>query len=452
MIRSLSLVILITFSALTAQDSHKATAEKLKNGGLKSLGAYTLLQDLTSIGSRLSGSRGYEKAVVWGKKKLEEAECDSVWLEPAIIPHWVRGKVEKASMYVGKKKEPLAICALGGSIGTPKKGLRAEVIEVTSFEELRGLGEKVKGKIVLFNRPFDGTKVAVGEAYGGAVEQRTNGAIEAAKVGAVAALVRSMTNAIDNVPHTGMMRYNDSIPKIPAAAISTRDANRLSEILKKGQDIAVELLLDCKTLPDVQSYNVIGQITGSENPSEIILIGAHLDSWDKGTGAHDDGAGVVHCIETVRLFHTLNLKPKRTIRAVLFANEENGLRGAKAYAEREQNKIDKHIAAIESDYGGMQPKGFSVRADSVTFEKVLRYADILSVSAASQFRKGGGGTDVNELAKYGTVCFGLNPDSQRYFDYHHSDHDTIDKVHPRELELGAISIAILSWALAQDGI
>ena len=452
MIRTIFFLIAFVISNLFAQELPWLAAEQLKDEGLKSLGSFKLLQELTTIGSRLSGSRGNEKAVVWGKKNLQDAGCDSAWLQPVMVPHWVRGDVERASVYYGKRNEPLSICALGGSIATPKKGLRASVIEVSSFEEVHQLGDKAKGKIIFFNRPFDVTKVAVGEAYGGAVNQRGNGAIEAAKVGAIAVLVRSMTNAVDDVPHTGMMRYNDSIPKIPAAAISTIGANKLSKLLKKGKNITVELFLECKTLPDVQSYNVIGELRGAEKPNEIVLLGAHLDSWDKGTGAHDDGAGVAQCIEAIKLYKQLNLKPARTIRVVLFANEENGLRGGKAYAERAQNKIEKHVAAIESDYGGMQPKGFSVNADSLTFEKVQQYSELLAISAANQFRKGGGGADINELEKYGTICFGLNPDSQRYFDYHHSNNDTIDKVHPRELELGAISLAILSWAIAQNGI
>lgn len=452
MIRICCVAVLLC-SHLASQTAYRQTAIEIKNAGLNLLGSYKLLQELTAIGNRLSGSEGYERAVEWSKKALQTAGCDSVWLEPVMIPQWIRGNIEKATMSLGGKREALAICALGGSIATPKKGIRAEVIEVTSLDETRQLGNRAKGKIVFFNRPFDATRVSVGEAYAGAIDQRSNGAIEAAKVGAVAVLVRSMTNALDNEPHTGMVKYNDSVPKIPAAAISTLAANKLSRLLKDEKVVTAEIFLNCKTLPDVQSFNVIGEIRGSEFPNEIVLIGAHLDSWDKGTGAHDDGAGVVHSIQAMQLFKQLNLMPKRTIRAVLFANEENGLRGAKAYAARRQNILEKHIAAIESDYGGFQPRGFSVRTDSVKFALVVqRYSDLLAVAAANQFRFGGGGADINELAKFGTVCFGLNPDSQRYFDVHHSNHDTIDKVHPRELELGAIAMAILSWAIAQDGI
>lgn len=444
---------LFLVSFLTSQQSHTEIALNLKNKGLQDPMAYELLKDLTSnIGHRLSGSNNFEEAVRWGKEELIKAGADSVWLEPVTIPHWVRG-AETASAVIGRNKNvELAICALGGSIGTPKNGIQATIIEVQSLDEVKQLGERGKGKIIFYNRSFDKTKVNTFEAYGGAVDQRSRGAIEAAKVGAVAVLVRSMTNTIDKVPHTGMMNYNDTVPKIPAAAVSTEDADLLSEKLKNGQKVSIHLQLGCKTLPDVQSYNVIGEIRGTERPEEIILVGGHLDSWDKGTGAHDDGSGVAHSIEVIRLLKSLPERPKRTIRVVLFANEENGLKGGKAYAARAQNKNEKHIAAIESDAGGFLPHGFGVTTDSIKYEKIKAYSSILEIIGADRISKGGGGADISTLEKYGTALIGLSPDSQRYFDYHHSDHDTIDKVHPRELELGAIAIAILSWVIAQDGL
>ncbi|MFZ4620883.1 MAG: M28 family peptidase, partial [Bacteroidota bacterium] len=411
------------------------------------------LKDLTtSVGTRLSGSEGYEKAVQWGKKQLELAGADSVWLEPVMIPKWVRGPIEKAEAMSGGKSTELTICALGGSIGTPNNGVTGSVIEVHNFDEVKALGDKAKGKILFFNRPFDRTKFNTGEAYGGAVNQRTSGAVEAAKVGAVGVLVRSMTNAIDDEPHTGAMRYDDSIPKIPAAAVSTLDANALSALITKEKNVTVTIRLSAKTFADVPSYNVIGQITGSERPNDIIVVGGHLDSWDKGTGAHDDGSGIVQSIEVIRLIKSMNGIPKRTIRAVLYANEENGLKGGRAYAAFSKSRSEKHLAAIESDAGGFQPKGFGVSTDSVRFEKIRSYSSILESVGADRIRRGGGGADISTLESFGTVMIGLNPESQRYFDYHHSNHDTIDKVHPRELELGAIAMAILSWCIAQDGI
>ena len=438
---------------VTAQLSHSDAANLLKNKGLEELAAYDMLKDLTAnVGHRLSGSEGYEKAVVWGKKELEKAGADSVWLEPVMIPKWVRGNVERATALCGRMQYDLTVCALGGSVGTSKDGIKSEVVEVHSFEEVKALGSKAKGKIIFYNRAFDRTKVNTGEAYGGAVNQRTSGAIEAARVGAIGVLVRSMTNAIDDEPHTGAMRYNDSIPKIPAAAVSTIDANLLSELLHKERSVSVTLRLSAKTFADVPSYNVIGELRGTEFPKEIIVVGGHLDSWDKGTGAHDDGSGIVQSIEVIRLIKALKVKTKRTIRAVLFANEENGLKGGRAYAARERNHTENHIAAIESDAGGFLPHGFGVSTDSVRYEKIRAYGSLLEIVGADKIQRGGGGADISTLQSIGTVQIGLNPDSQRYFDYHHSNNDTIDKVHPRELELGSIAMSILAWVIAQDGL
>lgn len=443
---------LLAATTLPAQPAHQEIADSFTRKGLEDLYAYEMLKELTQHGHRFSGTPGYDKAVQWAEQQLREVGADSVWLQPVMVPHWVRGNREKAVARIGKKKIDLSVCALGGSVATPKNGITAEVIEVKSLAEAKQLGERANGKIIFYNRPFDKTKVNPFEAYSGAVDQRSRGAIEAAKVGAVAVLVRSMTNAIYKVPHTGMMRYADTVAKIPAAAISTVDANMLSEELQKGNNVSVTLILDCKNFPEAQTHSVIGEIKGSEYPDEIVLIGAHLDSWDKGTGAHDDGSGVVQCIDVLRLMKGLQLKPKRTIRCVLFANEENGLRGARTYAKNIDTTKEKHIAAIESDAGGFSPRGFGIESDSVRFLKVASFAPLLENIGADRIRMGGGGADISVLEKYGTVLIGLNPDPQRYFDYHHTDIDTIDKVHPRELQLGAIAIAILTWALAQEGI
>lgn len=447
------LALFMTLPFIYAQDPHSEAAEMIKDRGLSDLAAFEMLKDLTTnVGHRLSGSSGYEKAVLWGKKQLEAAGADSVWLEPVMVPKWVRGPIERASAHYGNQQTELTICALGGSVGTGEKGIRAEVIEVHSFEEVSALGARARGKILFYNRPFDKTLVNTGAAYGGAVNQRGRGAIEAAKVGAIGVLVRSMTNAIDDEPHTGAMRYVDSIPKIPAAAISTIDAQTLSQLINEHRSVHVTMQLSAKEYPDVPSFNVIGEIRGSIYPSEIVLVGGHLDSWDKGTGAHDDGSGVVHSIEVIRILKALGLRPKRTIRAVLFANEENGTRGADAYADRFPNKAEKHILAIESDAGGFLPRGFGVTTDSLRFNRIKSYSPLLALTGTEKITKGGGGVDIDPLKKFGTVLIGLNPESQRYFDYHHSNHDTIDKVHPRELELGAIAMTILSWVISQDGI
>jgi carboxypeptidase Q len=453
MIGRLTIAHILFVMIMAAQVSHRDAAVQIKNSGLTEMESYSLLFDLTTtIGHRFSGSPGYDKAVTWCQKKLEQVGADSIWLEPVMIPQWVRGAKEKAMMKSRGKTTDLSICALSPSVSTSKKGLSAKVIEVQSLEEAAALGEKAIGKIIFYNRPFDKTTVNTFEAYGNAVDQRGRGAVVAAQTGAVGVLVRSMTNAMDEYPHTGTMRYYDSIPKIPAAAISTIGAEQLSAALKTDPDLVVQMTMDCRLLGDVQSYNVIGQITGSEHPEQIVLIGAHLDSWDKGTGAHDDGAGVVHCIDALRMINTIGQKPKRTIRCVLFANEENGIRGARTYAAWARQSSDVHIAAIESDEGGFTPRGFGVSADSSQFDQILSYKTFLDIVGADRITKGGGGVDIDQLKTKGTALIGLTPDNQRYFDLHHSDLDTIDKVHPRELQLGSIAMAILTWCISQDGI
>ena len=459
----LSIVVLsflIPFTSLNAQtpDSvrtrpYETLAHDIFTTGLGSGKAYTMLNDLvTNVGARLSGSENAFKAIAWGKAKMIELGFDSVYTEPVMVPHWVRGKVEKAEVINSSKgKIPLTICALGGTIGTPKKGIIGEVIEVQNFDELHALGEKVKGKIVFYNRPMDRTKFTTGEAYGGAVNQRGSGAIEAARLGGIGSITRTMTTRIDDVPHTGAMRYNDSIPKVPATAISTLDADMLSDLLKKEPHCKIHLTLSAEVLPDVEQANVIGEIHGTEKPEEVIVMGGHLDSWDKGRGAHDDGAGCVHSIEALRLLKQMGLHPKRTIRVVLFINEENGTKGGIAYAAKDRPG-QKHIAAIESDAGGFMPRGFGVSADSAIYEKIKSWEYLFEPIEADRIRKGGGGTDVGELGKNHVVTIGLRVDGQKYFDYHHSDLDTMDKVNERELEYGAAMMAILSYVMAQEGL
>ncbi len=432
---------------------YEPTARQIITEGLKTTGAYSLLEGLVKkTGPRLVGSPEAAKAVEWGRKTMEDLGFDKVHTEPCKVPHWVRGLVEEASIITSDGRNiPINICALGGSIGTADGGITAEVVQVKSFDELKSLGEKAKGKIIFFNRPMDRSKINPGEAYGGAVNQRGAGAVEAAKAGGIAALVRSMTMQLDDVPHTGSMRYDDTIPKVPAAAVSIIGANLLDSLLAVNENLKIKIRLTCQTLPDVESANVVGELTGTEKPEEVIVIGGHLDSWDKGHGAHDDGAGSVHVIEALRLLKELGLKPKRTIRAVLFMNEEFGLNGGVAYAKKERPG-EKHICAIETDAGGFTPRGFGVGADSVVFPKFSQWSYLLDPIDAGRITRGGGGADISELAKLGVITIGLRVDGQKYFDYHHSDNDTIDKVHPRELELGAIAIAVFCYVIAQEGI
>jgi hypothetical protein len=441
-----------TPEAADARPYVKVSAQ-IVSAGLGSGQAYPMLRELTtSIGARLSGSPSAALAVTWGEETMKRLGFQNVHLEPVTVPHWVRGSVEEAKVSGTPGGDlRLNICALGGSIATPAEGVTGEVVEVQSFDELRAMSGKAQGKIIFFNRPFDRSKFSTFEAYGGAVNQRGQGAAEAARAGGIAALVRSMTSRIDDVPHTGAMNYNDSLPKVPTAAVSTIGANLLDSLIKSGSRPHLTLKLSCHTLPDTESANVVGELTGSEHPEEVIAIGGHLDSWDKGRGAHDDGAGVCHSLEALRILKELGLKPKRTIRAVLFMNEENGLRGGKAYAAKERPG-ERHIAAIETDAGGFSPRGFGVQADSLTIGKIERWEYLLKPIEADRIQKGGGGADISELAKKGVPAIGLHVDGQRYFDYHHSDSDTIDKVNERELELGAVSIAILSYVLAEEGL
>ncbi len=403
------------------------------------------LRDLCAAApKRLSGSSGYDDAVAFMKERLQEVGCDAVRAEPAMVPHWVRG--EETAAIVSGAPLPLRVTALGGSVGTDAAGVTAEVVMVRSFEELRALGKAAQGKIVFFNRPMPRAFLRTFQAYGSAVPQRSNGAIEAAKQGAVAAIVRSMTTAIDEHPHTGAMQYEPGTAEIPAAAIATVDAEELAKRLAQGP-VEVNLRLGCRTLPDVEAANVVAEIRGAELPDEVVLIGGHLDGWDLGQGAHDDGAGCAQVVEAMRLLRKTGILPKRTIRAVLFANEENGLRGAKAYAAAHQDEV--HAAAIETDSGGATPFGFSCSSKGEAAESLRPLLSPLAAYGCSAFTPGGGGgADIAPLQERGVPCFGLITNSQRYFDYHHCALDVVDNVNERELALGAAAVAYLASVLA----
>ena len=435
--------------------SYMEVSKKMLAHGLQTCEAYDMLEELTSIaGSRLSGAPSSLVAIDLTRQMMERRGFQRVHLEPVMVPHWVRGPIEEATIVKTSSRLaiPLTICALGGSVATPADGIEAEVVEVRSFDELKELGKRAQGKIVFFDRPFDRTKFETFEAYSGAVDQRSTGAIETAKVGGVATLVRSMTLALDDVPHTGAMNYADTVKHIPAAAVSTLDANILSDLLKRENNVRVRMQLTCQTLPDAPSANVAGELTGTEKPNEIIVVGGHLDSWDKGTGAHDDGAGCMQAIEALNILKKLGIKPKRTVRAVMFINEENGQRGAKAYPVAPQREGEVHIAAIESDRGGFAPLGFSVQGDSTLLPKVLRWKPLFERLYAGRMVTGGSGTDVAPLVEKGVAGVGLLVENHRYFDYHHSDNDTIDKVNPRELEMGAIVEALLCYLISEEGL
>lgn len=420
---------------------------------------YPWLEHLTlRVGHRLSGSAAAGKAVQWTHSVLDTLGLDSVWLQPVMVPHWVRGAAAQVRVAGSKKYGAFALhaLALGGSVGTPAAGLRANVVEVKSWEALEQLGEAgLKGKIVFFNRPMDPTKIRTFEAYGGAVDQRVQGASRAAKYGAVGVLVRSMGLRLDDFPHTGVMHYDSAYALIPALAISTNDAEKLSALLRDEGKISMSIKLNCRTLPDMLSYNVIGEIRGSESPNEIILVGGHLDSWDVGQGAHDDGAGVTQSMDVLRMLKRLGYRPRHTIRCVLFMNEENGGRGGEEYAKEAKRKKEFPLCAIESDAGGFTPRGFSFEGDQSVFgafyEKIKRQ-EALFEPYGLKISKGGSGSDVGHLRDMKGLLCGYSPDSQRYFDIHHTDGDVFSTVNKRELELGAASMAALVYILDKYGL
>ncbi len=418
--------------------------------------SYQWLDHLSNnIGPRLSGSFNAELAVNYTKKMLDSLDLDKVWLQPVMVPKWTRGIKEFAYIsFEPGNTTNVNICALGGSVATPAGGLKAQVVEVKGIEELEAIGEdKLNGKIVFFNRPMQADLIQTFEAYGGCVDQRYSGAEEAAKYGAVGVIVRSMNLRLDDFPHTGSMSYGDlpADKRIPAAAISTMDANMLSSVLTLDPEIKFYFRQTCKVFPDVQSYNVIGEIKGSEFPDEIITVGGHLDSWDLGDGSHDDGAGCVQSMDVLRLLKQTGYSPKRTIRVVLFMNEENGLRGATKYAEIAKEKGETHIFALESDAGGFSPRGFSFDCDQANFDQILSWKEMFKPYLIHYFERGGSGADVGPLKELGTVLAGLRPDSQRYFDHHHSDNDIFEHINKRELELGAATMASLVYLIDKYG-
>ena len=410
----------------------------------------------TQIGGRLSGSLNAEKAVEYTKQELDKLGLDKVWLQPVMVPKWVRGAPEFAYIETAfGTTTNVNICALGGSVATPLGGVKAAVIEVKSIKELEALGkEQVEGKIVFFNQPMQADLIQTFEAYGNCSSLRYYGALEASKYGAVGVLVRSLSLRQDDFPHTGSMTYGD-LPvskRIPSAAISTNDANTLSTMLALNKNIKFYFSQTCKQLEDVQSYNVIGEIKGSQFPNEYIVVGGHLDSWDLGDGAHDDGAGVVQSMEVLRLFKKIGIKPKRSIRVVLFMNEENGLRGALKYAEVAKQKNENHIFSLESDAGGFSPRGFNFVCSDANFNQILGWKDLFEPYLIHYFKKGHAGADVGPLKTNNNVLAGLQPDSQRYFDYHHAANDTFDAINKRELELGAASMASLVYLFDTYGL
>ena len=438
-------------AAAVAQDD-AAKLKQLSDEIMLHSTAYENLRYLCKqVGPRLSGSPQAQKSVEATARMLKEAGADTVYLQPCMVPHWERGAKEQGVVTYGGKQKALNVCALGMSIGTPAAGIKAGVIEVRNFEELEKLPDAtVKGKIVFFNYPMRPELIQGG--YGDAVRYRSNGPVAAAKKGAVAVMIRSVTHSLDNYPHTGTTRYEDGVTKIPGFACSTMDAEWLSKQLKLRMPVQLFLKSSCKQGPDVLSYNVIGEIRGSEKPEEIITAGGHLDSWDLAEGAHDDGTGCMQSIEVIRAIKALGWKPKRTIRAVMFMNEENGLRGGTAYAEFAKKLNEQHIFAVESDAGGFGVETLGISGKPEQYAKVKSWEKLFKPYGIYELSDGGGGADIGPLKPLGTVLSGVNPNSQRYFDHHHAANDVFEAVNKRELELGAFSMAAICWLVSEYGL
>lgn len=447
--------LLFTVSQVFAQTDEEQI-RKIYDEALLNGESYEMLEYLTTkIGGRLSGSPQAAAAVEWTRQVMMDYGFDTVFLQPVMVPHWVRGKKEMARIVNSKKlgTHDVNVCALGNSVGTGAKGVVGQVIEVKSFEELEKLGKSaIEGKIVFFNRRMDPTKINTFSAYGGAGNQRGAGPSKAAEYGAIGTIVRSLTSRNDDIPHTGSTRYALNVPQIPAIAISTNDANLLSGLLEDDENLAFYFETHCEMKEEVLSYNVVGQLTGTESPDKYIVVGGHLDSWDLAQGAHDDGTGCVQSIEVLRIMKALGMKPKHSMRAVMFMNEENGLRGGRKYAELAEQNKEKHIAAMESDRGGFTPRGFGVSSDKKTLKKIQKWSSLFTPYGADKIVAGGGGADISPLKPQGVTLIGFVPDSQRYFKYHHTGIDTFDKIDRKELEMGSAAMAALIYLIDTYGL
>jgi len=443
---------MLTLASAASAQAPPSTADRFVTAALATTSAYDNIEELTDdIGPRPSGSANAAAAVKWATARFKAWGID-VRNEPVMVPHWVRG-VETATL-VSHRNQKIVLTSLGNSMGTPPEGITADVIELTSFDQLKTLGrEKIAGKIVFFHVPMDMEKVRSGkafDAYSDAVIYRGIGPSRAAEYGAKAVVIRSVASASLRTPHTGSLRYDEKQPKIPGAAMTTEDALLVHRLLARGEKVRMHLTLTPKMLPDVASANVVAEIRGSERPDEIVLLGAHLDSWDLGTGAIDDGAGVAMVMETLRLIKELGIQPKRTIRAVLYMNEENGLRGGKQYALDHKSELAKHVAAIETDAGGAAPTGYSttLTGDALTALEA-RTTALARVGAARFETTKQTGADTSFLVDAGVPGFGLVPDPLHYFDWHHTPADTLDKIDPKELAADTAAIGALALAISE---
>lgn len=415
--------------------------------------AYHTLRVLSSeYGNRLAGTPISGESIKYMKRVIEGSNFDTVYLQECKVAHWSRGEKEEGyAISKNFEKKRLVVCTLGNSVGTPSNGIKAEVVAVKSFDELKTLGDKVKGKIVYFNKPMDQSKINSFEAYGEVVGFRFAGASVAARYGAIAVLVRSCTTAIDTFPHTGVMRYFETPKEIPAFSISTVHSNLLDQLLVDDPKLKVYLKSDCKFLPEETSYNVIGEVRGSEFPKEFITVGGHIDSWDNTDGSHDDGGGCAQSIDVWRIFHELGYKPKHTLRVVMFIDEEMNQRGGREYAEMAKLNNEKHLFALESDGGCDNPIGFSFETDSSSFGKVQVYSKLFEPYGSNLFVNGGSGVDIGFLKDQNVVLAEMMANPTHYFDYHHSGFDTFDKVNKTSLQQGSAAMASLIYLVDKYG-
>lgn len=452
---SLTLFLALFFPFLSFAQADSLFIKKMSDDIMRNGKAYDLLYELTKkIGGRLAGSPQQQQAAVWGKSNMEALGADKVFFQACKTPNWKRGGTDFAAI-VGVNGEsriqPIAVLALGNSMGSNGM-IEAEVLAVANFDELEKRKDEVKGKIVYFHSVFDLTKIQTFRAYGESGIYRRSGASRAAKYGALGIMIHSLSTAPDNAPHTGSMVYDEAFPKIPAVAVGPTDAKMLYEIAKKGK-VKIQMQTYGHFLPDADEQNVVAEIKGSEFPNEYITLGGHLDSWDVNEGAHDDGAGVVHTMEVLRVLKAMNYKPKRTIRFVLFANEENGVRGGNEYANQAKLNNENHIFALESDEGGFTPRSIGITAPKASFQKFQAWSTLLK-PYGTEVTYGGSGTDIGPLARVNpsTIIAGLVPDSQRYFDLHHAKTDVFENVNKRELLLGAVNIAAIVYLIDQYGV
>ncbi len=436
-----------------AYDRQLEVAQQMVRRALTDTLGYHLLRELSALGPRLVGSQQSMRAIRWAERTMQELGLENVRLQEVTVPHWDRGNVEEARVVWPKvlRGKKLRVAALGGSAPTRSGGIRAPVVELQSLEQVRNQHDQVRGKIAFFNRPMESDLVDTFAAYGRAVDQRVEGPAEAGLAGAVAVIVRSVTTKPDNVPHVGTLRYRDEAPRPPAVAIGVQDAERLAEWLRVHGKVELELRLSCRDLGRTLSYNVIGELRGRDLPDEVVVVGGHFDSWDQGQGCHDDGAGCIQALEVLQLFKRLGIQPRRTVRVVFFINEEFGLDGARAYADRAAASSEYHLAAIESDRGAFTPRGFYVDAADSVVARMQEWLPLLNLALIEWVRKGGSGADISQI-KGAKALIGYVPDAQRYFDYHHSANDVFAAVHPREFELGVAAMAILTYLIAEHGL